>query len=73
MPGTDQLGIQTWGRVPTRLTPALGRDLLRRRAIEPAIGHMKTDSRLVRCGLKSAIGNALHAFVPAKQTSGMPI
>lgn len=31
------------------LTPALQRDLRRRSAIEPMIGHMKTDGRLSRC------------------------
>lgn len=34
------------------LTPALKRLLRRRSAIEPAIGHMKTDGRLSRCPLK---------------------
>jgi hypothetical protein len=34
------------------MTPALRRDLRRRSAIEPAIGHMKTDGRLARCALK---------------------
>ena len=43
------------------MTPALRRDLRRRSAIEPMIGHMKTDGRLSRCALKGTLGDALHA------------
>jgi IS5 family transposase len=35
----------------------------RRSAIEPTIGHMKTDGRLVRNPLKGALGDALHAVL----------
>lgn len=45
------------------LTPALRRDLRRRSAIEPMIGHMKTDGRLSRCALKGILGDALHAVL----------
>ena len=45
------------------MTPALRRDLRRRSAIEPAIGHMKTDGRLDRCALKGTLGDALHAVL----------
>lgn len=45
------------------MTPALRRDLRRRSAIEPAIGHMKTDGRLARCALKGTLGDALHAVL----------
>ena len=45
------------------LTPALRRDLRRRSAIEPMIGHMKTDGRLARCALKGTLGDALHAVL----------
>jgi IS5 family transposase len=45
------------------MTPALRRDLRRRSAIEPMIGHMKTDGRLARCPLKGTIGDALHAVL----------
>jgi IS5 family transposase len=45
------------------MTPALRRDLRRRSAIEPMIGHMKTDGRLARCPLKGALGDALHAVL----------
>ena len=33
----------------------------RRSAIEPAIGHMKTDGKLDRNWLKGALNNAMHA------------
>ncbi len=45
------------------MTPALRRDLRRRSAIEPAVGHMKTDGRLARCALKGTLGDALHAVL----------
>lgn len=45
------------------LTPALQRDLRRRSAIEPMIGHMKTGGRLSRCALKGTLGHALHAVL----------
>ena len=35
----------------------------RRSAIEPTIGHMKTDGRLARNPLKGALGDALHAVL----------
>ena len=35
----------------------------RRSAIEPTIGHMKTDGRLARNHLKGALGDALHAVL----------
>ena len=35
----------------------------RRSAIEPTIGHMKTDGRLDRNPLKGALGDALHAVL----------
>jgi transposase, IS5 family len=45
------------------LTPALTRDLRRRSAIEPMIGHMKTDGHLSRLALKGTLGDALHAVL----------
>ena len=36
--------------------------LQRRQAVEPAIGHLKHDSRMVRCYLKGSLGDALHAI-----------
>lgn len=45
------------------LTPALKRLLRRRSAIEPEIGHMKTDGRLSRCPLKGTTGDAIFAVL----------
>ena len=45
------------------LTPKLVADLRRRSAIEPEIGHMKSDGRLARCPLKGTIGDALFAVL----------
>ena len=36
--------------------------LRRRQAVEPAIGHMKSDHRMDRCWLKGAVGDALHTL-----------
>lgn len=48
----------------TRRLPArLKRLLKRRQAIEPIIGHMKTDGLLSRNWLKGALGDALHAVM----------
>jgi transposase, IS5 family len=44
----------------TRGLPAMIR---RRSAIEPAIGHMKTDGKLDRNWLKGALGDAMHAVL----------
>ena len=45
------------------LTPVLAKALRRRSAIEPEIGHMKTDGRLARCGLKGTMGDAVFAVL----------
>ena len=45
------------------LTPRLARLLKRRSAIEPEIGHMKSDGRLARCGLKGLLGDAVFAVL----------
>ena len=45
------------------LTPALATALRRRSAIEPEIGHMKTDGRLSRCFLKGTLGDAIFAVL----------
>lgn len=36
--------------------------LKRRTAVEPAIGHMKSDHRMDRCWLQGALGDALHSI-----------
>ncbi len=45
------------------MTRALKRALRRRSAVEPTIGHMKTDGRLSRSPLKGTIGDALHTVL----------
>ena len=45
------------------LTPALKKLLGRRSAIEPEIGHMKSDGRLARCPLKGLRGDAIFAVL----------
>jgi IS5 family transposase len=45
------------------MTPALRKARRRRSAIEPSIGHMKTDGRLARCPLNGMIGDALFAVL----------
>ena len=47
------------------LTPKLVADLRRRSAIEPEIGHIKTDGRLSRCPSKGTSGDALFAALCA--------
>ena len=44
------------------LTDQQRRWLKRRQAIEPAIGHTKSDNRMDRCWLQGALGDALHAL-----------
>jgi IS5 family transposase len=38
------------------------KQLKRRQAIEPVIGHTKHDNRMIRCHLKGSLGDALHAI-----------
>jgi IS5 family transposase len=45
------------------ITERLRRDIRRRSAIEPAIGHMKNDGRLRRNWLKGVEGDAFHALL----------
>lgn len=47
------------------LTKTQRKWLKRRQAIEPVIGHLKSDNRLDRCHLKGQIGDALHAVLCA--------
>ena len=39
--------------------------LKRRQAIEPIIGHLKSDNRMDRCHLKGEVGDRLHAVLCA--------
>ena len=49
------------GRIKT-MTKTQRRWLKRRQAVEPAIGHLKSDNRMQRCWLQGATGDALHAL-----------
>jgi IS5 family transposase len=44
------------------LSPQQRAWLRRRQAVEPAIGHLKSDHRMDRCWLKGALGDALHTI-----------
>jgi len=50
---------------PKRLTEQERRQLKRRQAIEPIIGHLKIDHRMERCHLKGEQGDRLHAVLCA--------
>lgn len=50
---------------PKRLTALERQQLKRRQAIEPIIGHLKTDHRMDRCPLKGEGGDRLHAVLCA--------
>ena len=47
------------------LTNPQRRWLKRRQAVEPAIGHLKSDNRMDRCWLPGQLGDALHAVLCA--------
>jgi len=47
------------------VSPSIKRALKRRSAIEPEIGHMKTDGRLGRCYLKGEVGDAINVLMVA--------
>ena len=57
-------GVKLYHRKLKRgITARLTRDIRRRSAIEPAIGHMKNDGRLRRNWLKGTEGDAFHALL----------
>jgi transposase, IS5 family len=59
----DNPGVQIIHRGKYKTLTALQRRWLKRRqAIEPAIGHMKSDHRMDRCWLAGPTGDALHAL-----------
>ena len=47
----------------TTVTKAIERKLKRRNAVEPVIGHMKSDGRLARNFLKGVEGDAMNALL----------
>ena len=47
------------------VTRTIRRELKRRSAIEPEIGHMKNDGHLGRCYLKGQIGDAMNVLLVA--------
>jgi IS5 family transposase len=50
------------------ITRGLRAMIRRRSAIEPAIGHMKTDGKLDRNWLKGALGDAMHAVLCVRRS-----
>ena len=59
----DNPGVQIIHRGRYKsLTAQQKRWLKRRQAIEPLIGHTKSDHRMERCWLQGALGDALHAI-----------
>ena len=62
--GAELKGIQVLRSGQKRgISRTLHAMIKRRSAIEPTIGHMKTDGRLARNWLKGALGDALHAVL----------
>lgn len=62
--GVEIEGVKIWHPGLRRgVTRALRAMIRRRSAIEPAIGHMKSDGKLGRNWLKGASGDALHAVL----------
>jgi IS5 family transposase len=59
-----QVGIIHRGKYKS-LTRQQRRWLKRRQAVEPAIGHLKSDHRMDRCWLQGQLGDALHAVLCA--------
>ena len=52
------------GRIKS-MSKAQRKQLKRRQAIEPTIGHVKHDNRMIRCHLQGSTGDALHAMACA--------
>jgi transposase, IS5 family len=50
---------------PTRVTAPIRREMRRRAAIEPVIGHIKAEQRLGRNYLKGRDGNRINAVLAA--------
>jgi IS5 family transposase len=62
--GIEVPDVKIWRSGQKRgVTPSIKQAIHRRSAIEPAIGHMKSDGRLGRNWLKGSLGDALHAIL----------
>lgn len=62
--GVEIDGVQIWKSGQKRgVTRGLKAMIKRRSAIEPTIGHMKSDGKLGRNWLKGALGDAMHAVL----------
>lgn len=62
--GVEIEGVQIWKSGQKRgVTRGLKAMIKRRSAIEPTIGHMKSDGKLGRNWLKGALGDAMHAVL----------
>lgn len=62
--GVEIDGVQIWRSGQSRgVTRSLKAMIKRRSAIEPTIGHMKSDGKLGRNWLKGALGDAIHAVL----------
>ncbi|MBK7720525.1 MAG: transposase [Simplicispira sp.] len=62
----DNPGIAIKHRGKFKTLSAQERKLLRRRqAVEPIIGHLKSDHRMDRCPLKGELGDSVHAVLCA--------
>jgi len=62
----DNPGVEIIHRGKAKsLTQQQRRWLKRRQAIEPVIGHLKSDHRMSRCWLKGAMGDAINAVLSA--------
>jgi IS5 family transposase len=64
-PTRNRLHIYRHRGKKTRLSELEVRTLKRRHAIEPVIGHLKSDHRMGRCHLKGVLGDKLHAVLCA--------
>jgi Transposase DDE domain len=60
----DRFRIYTAGQ-KRRMTPAIKREMRRRAAIEPVIGHLKNEHRMRRNYLAHAQGDAINAILAA--------
>jgi len=62
--GIEVPDVKIWRSGQKRgVTPSITQAIHRRSAIEPAIGHMKSDGRLGRNWLKGSLGDALYAIL----------